>query len=151
MQAAQKDPNIRMIVIIAHRPAVSSIVAEAPSRAELTSAVDGLHTKYDKLRLYIGHHLHGAEAMTPKNGVTYLVNGGGGVEEVRFPTKQSAYAKVGSLFHTSHPSHLLGTVSGNTMKLEYICGPVYGFNPTKDACKQGDVLYTVNLDLPPKG
>ncbi|WP_269045177.1 hypothetical protein [Paenarthrobacter sp. Z7-10] len=148
MQAAQNDPKIRMIVIVAHRPVFSSISAEHPLRAELQDAVDTLHGKYPKLRLYLGHHLHGAEAMTPKNGVTYLTDGGGGVEEVRFPTKPGAFTSAGSVFHSSHPSHLLGTVSGNKMTLKFICGPVYGRNPTKDACTQGDVMFTVNMDLP---
>lgn len=149
MHAAQDDPNIRMIVIVAHRPPVSSISAELPLRAELNKAIDTLHGKYSKLRLYIGHHLHGAEVMAPRNGVTYLIDGGGGVEEVRFPKATNAYEAVGSLFHSAHPSHILGTVSGNKMTLQYICGPVFGRNPNADACTPGDVMYSLSLDLPP--
>ncbi|HEY8294839.1 MAG TPA: hypothetical protein VIG41_05830, partial [Micrococcaceae bacterium] len=151
MAQAQADPNIQMIVIVAHRPVLSSIDAEVPLRKGLKTAIDSLHGQFPKLRLYIGHHLHGAEVLAPSNGVTYVIDGGGGVEEVVFPNSPQAYTSAGSLFHSSHPSHILGTVTADKMTLQYICGPPFARRADKDACKEGDVMYSLSLDLPPLG
>ncbi len=130
MASAENDPNVYFIVTYGHRPTYSSQTTNA-GNADLQAAVNALGDTYSptarpdgKYVLNIGHHVHSGEAFAPTHGVVNVVNGGGGSEQISGLT-----ATTGSLWRTTHFEHMRGTVTGPAMKLEFICGPVYTYNP----------------------
>ncbi|HSX33769.1 MAG TPA: carbohydrate binding domain-containing protein [Candidatus Saccharimonadales bacterium] len=148
MSAAQTNPNIDMIVTMGHRPAYTSIwdssTGTFADETDLQQAINYLGDKYSptavsggKYVLNVNHHIHAMERFAPQHGVVQITDGAGGTEEASFNTQHIA---DGSMFHSSHFGHLRVTVTGNSMQLDFICGPVYPDNPTKDACNQGDVI-----------
>jgi hypothetical protein len=151
MSAAQADPTVSFIVTYGHRPAYSS----APSQVApaLQTAINALGDKYSpaarpdgKYLLNVGHHVHGGEVISPQHGVLQVTNGGGGAENFGF-TKTDAH----SLWKTGHFEHMKATVTGNTMRLDFICGPVYTLSPNKEPCVKDSVIYSTTLTAPDAG
>ena len=145
MAAAENDPNVSFIVTYGHRPAYSSGASQIAPK--LQTAINALGDKYSpaarpdgKYVLNVNHHVHGGEAFSPQHGVYHATDGGGGHEE--FGYTQTA---AGSLWKTGHPEHLRVTVTGTTMKLEFVCGPVFALNPNYQPCTEGSVLFTETI------
>ncbi len=150
MSTAMNNTNIYMIVTLSHRPAYSSIIGGLDqASSEFQFAVNALGDKYGtgvaggKYVMNIAHHVHGSEIITPQHGVWQIVDGGGGTEETTYGT-----AVPGSIFTSAHLAHLnisvTSTVTGGAasgqMTLNFICGPIFTPNPTKDACIEGEVI-----------
>lgn len=146
MAQAEADPNIYFIVTYGHRPAYSSLTTNA-APADLQAAVNALGDKYSpsarpdgKYVLTVGHHIHGAEVFKPQHGVVSMTDGGGGTELTSIKTPAA-----NSVWHTNHFEHMRTTVIGTSMKVEFICGPVYPLNTAKDPCTKDSVIYTQTL------
>jgi hypothetical protein len=145
MAAAQNDPGIALIVTYGHRPAYTSLASQ--SVAELKTALDALGDRYSpaarpdgKYVLNIAHHVHGGEIFAPQHGVVQVVNGGGGTEPGGYPS-----TAPGSQWKTGHFEHLRATVTGASIRLDFMCGPAYPPNPTKDGCTQGSVIHSATV------
>jgi Purple acid Phosphatase, N-terminal domain/Domain of unknown function DUF11/Calcineurin-like phosphoesterase len=143
MAQAEADPDIYFIVTFGHRPAYTN---SGISDTTLQPILDALADKYSpaarpdgKYLVNVAHHVHNGQVLSPKHGLLHVVDGGGGYEETNV-TKNS-----GTPWLTNHMEHLRATFSGDTMKLDFICGPSYPPNPSLDACTQGSVLYSQTL------
>jgi hypothetical protein len=141
MAAAQSNPDISLIVTYGHRPAYTSV---GTGSTGLRTAVNHLGDLYSpqarpdgKYVLNIGHHVHGGELFAPQHGVVQIVDGGGGTEQVSYSS-----AKAGSQWRTGHFEHLRATVTGATIRLDFMCGPVWPIKPDKEPCTQGSVIHT---------
>ncbi len=146
MARAEADPNIYFIVTYGHRPAYSSQSVNS-AVAALQTAVNALGDKYSraarpdgKYVLNVGHHVHGAEVFSPIHGVVNVTDGGGGTGETTITTPSA-----GSVWHQDHLEHMRTTVTGATMRIDFICGPVYTPNPAKGACTKDSVIYSQTL------
>ncbi len=146
MAQAEADPGIYFIVTYGHRPTYSSQTTNSVNLA-LQTAVNSLGDKYSpaarpdgKYVLNVGHHVHNGEVFAPQHGVVSVVNGGGGSESSTRPVPVA-----GSLWMTNHFEHMQAVVSDNQMRLNFICGPVYPYNPSQDPCTQNSVLYSTTL------
>ncbi|HET6925082.1 MAG TPA: fibronectin type III domain-containing protein [Candidatus Saccharimonadales bacterium] len=144
MAQAEADPNIYFIVTMGHRPAYSSSTNQVS--AAVTTVVNELGDKYSpsarpdgKYVLNVAHHVHGGEVFSPQHGVVNVTNGGGGSEEM------SLSSIAGTQWFTGHPEHMRTTVTGNSMTLNFICGPVFTLNPNKEPCTKDSVLYSLTL------
>ncbi len=145
MAAAQNNPAITFIVTYGHRPAYTSVSSQAVT--QLKTALDTLGDKYSpaarpdgKYVLNVAHHVHGGEAFSPQHGVYHVTDGGGGSEVINYGS-----TAAGSLWKTGHLEHLRVTVTGASMKLEFICGPVYAPKPSFQPCTAGSVLFTETI------
>ena len=148
MAAAQNNPNTSFIVTIGHRPAYSSAVSQVAPK--LQAAVNALGDKYSpaaradgKYLLNIGHHVHGGEVIAPQHGVLQVTNGGGGAENFGYSNTDP-----NSWWKTGHFEHLRVKVTGATMKLDFICGPVSTHSPNRDPCTKDALLYSTTLTSP---
>jgi hypothetical protein len=151
MAAAQNDPTISFIVTYGHRPAYSSVSSQ--TNTELLTALNQLGDKYSpaaradgKYVLNVAHHVHGGEAFAPQHGVYQVTNGGGGTGLISYGS-----TAAGSLWKTGHLEHLRVTATADSMKLEFICGPVDTNNPNFQPCTAGSVLFseTIGASGPP--
>ncbi|MDX6286841.1 MAG: hypothetical protein QOG53_2326 [Frankiales bacterium] len=148
MAGAETDANISFIVTYGHRPPYSS--ASTQTAPKLQTAINALGDKYSpsaradgKYLLNVGHHVHGGEVISPQHGVLQVTNGGGGAENFGFSNTDP-----NSLWKTGHFEHLRVTVTGPTMKLDFICGPVYTLSPNKEPCVKDSVIYSTTLTSP---
>jgi hypothetical protein len=70
-----------------------------------------------------------------------LTNGTGGAEEATTTATNPA-----SLWKSSHLAYLRTRVTGKSMTLQFVCGPLFTVAPTRaPACTQGDVLYALTV------
>ena len=143
MQQAENDPDIYMIVTVGHRPAYTN---GGVGDTTLQPILDALADEYSptarpdgKYLVNIAHHLHSGHVISPKHGLLHVVNGGGGYEQTNL--KKNA----GTLWLTNHNEHMLATITGKQLRLDFICGPVFTPNPGQDACTKGAVLYSTTL------
>jgi uncharacterized repeat protein (TIGR01451 family) len=144
MEQAENNPNIYFIVTVGHRPAYQN---GGTPELELQAILDALADKYSpaarpdgKYVLNVAHHIHNGQVLGPHHGLLHVINGGGGREQTKI-----SKLNPGTSWLTNHLSHLRATVTGDEMKLEFVCGPVYPPDPDRDACTLGDVLHTRTL------
>lgn len=154
MAQEESDPNVLAFVTYGHRPAYTSLYNHVADRfayqPDLQLAVNALGDSYSpaarpdgKYLLNVSHHIHGGEYFAPQHGVVNVTDGGGGTKEVTYNL-----SAPGSVWQTSHLEHLRVTVDGGSLKLEFVCGPVFTPNPTQDACTPGDTIFSRTLTSP---
>ncbi len=153
MADAQADPNIYLVVTYGHRTACSSLRVNGAyaSDPNVAPAVAALGDRYSpvarpdgKYVLDIGHHVHAAEICGPVHGVWELTDGGGGAEEASIVATNPL-----SVWNSIHLAYLHSTMVGNTLTLNYVCGPLFTVNPTKaPPCTMGSVMRTLTITAP---
>jgi hypothetical protein len=143
MAQAEADPDIYFIVTFGHRPAYAN---GGVSDTTLQPVLDALADKYSpaarpdgKYLMNVGHHIHNGQVLGLKHGLLHVIDGGGGDEETNVKKNPA------TPWLTNHLEHLRVTFTGDQMRLDYICGPLYPPNLSLDPCTQGSVLYSQTL------
>lgn len=150
MANAQSDPNIDMVITVAHQPAYTSL-SDVAQNDLLLPVLNALGDKYapsstgpyggsGKYVLNVNHHIHGMEVFSPQHGVWQITSGAGGIERAGYP----ASGKDGSLYMQRNPGYLKIRKQGKVLHANLICGPAF---KGEALCNQGEELLSPEIQI----
>ncbi len=149
MQQAQNDPTVDYIVTYGHRPLLSSTSYAMPTGYEAAFAT--LSAAYapstanpsGKYVLNLTGHRHNMEVFDNYQGITHVVNGGGGQGFLGFDTILD-----GSTFRMKHLGYSTLEYNAETHELTFsmICGP--SATGETSTCTPNQVIYTKTFTRP---